>query len=68
MSSLAEAYPQEQARIRASIAVCQRMNLPELGFYIAVGEDLLRRADSAAMSGDIVQMLTLFREMQEFKD
>lgn len=66
--SLAEAYPKEQARVRNAVAEARAAGVPEFTFYIAVGEDLLRRAEIAAMSGDVVQMLRLFAELREFKE
>lgn len=67
MSSLAEAYPKEQARIRAAVAAGREIG-PAGAFYVAVGENLLTRAERAAMSGDVTQMLRLFHEMQQFKE
>lgn len=66
MTTLADAYPNEQARIRRCLANGREIG-PAGAFYCAMADDLLRRADVAAMSGDVVQMLALFKEMQEFK-
>jgi hypothetical protein len=34
-------------------------------FYVAVCDDLLKRADEAAISGDIVTILRVYQEMRE---
>ena len=67
MSSLAEAYPKEQARIRQAVAAGREIG-PAGAFYVAMGEAILARADRAAMSGDVTEMLRSFHEMKEFKE
>jgi hypothetical protein len=64
--TLGDAYPQEQARIRQCIENGREIG-PAGMFYVAMAEDLLRRADRAAISGDVVEMVRLFKEMQEFQ-
>ncbi len=39
---------------------------PAGAFYVMMAEDLLRRADKAAIEGDIVQILQVYQEMKEF--
>ena len=65
-SSLAEAFPKEQARIRECIAAGREIG-PAGAFYVAVCEAALKEADAAAMSGDVVRMLRAFTAMQEIK-
>lgn len=64
--TLGDAFPKEQARVREI-----------LGYYKEVGaagtfgalmiEDVLRRADRAAVSGDVVQMARVYQEMLEIE-
>lgn len=66
MSSLGQAFPLEQGR-------CREL----LGWYIEQGgpgafgrlviEDVLKRADEAASSGDPIRMLQLYEEMRGLK-
>lgn len=67
MSSLGEEFPKEQARIRQCL-----MNGKEIGpagfFYCAMAEDLLKRADKAAMEQDLPAMISIYQEMKEFKE
>lgn len=67
MASLATEYPKEQARVREAIRIYRE--LPNnAGVPAAIMmEDTLRRADEAAMSGDLVSMLRMFKEMQGVK-
>lgn len=61
--TLADAYAYEQSRVREL-----------LGFYKEIGaagafgatmiEDVLRRADAAAISGDPVELLRMYQELQ----
>lgn len=67
MSSIAEEYPKQQARIRALIAIAREIG-PAGAFYLAVCEDALREADAAAMSGDVVRMFRAYKTMTEIKD
>ena len=67
MSNLAEAYPKEQERIRRAVQHGREIG-PAGMFYVAMGEDLLRRADSAATSGDVGEMVKVYAEMREWKE
>lgn len=67
MDTLGDAYPREQVRIRQCILNGQEIG-PEGRFYVLMAEDLLKRADKAAIEGDVVAMIRLYKEMQEFKD
>lgn len=66
MSSLGIEFPIEQARIRECIANGKEIG-PAGAFYCAMAEDLLRRADKAAIEGDVVEMIALYQEMKDFK-
>ena len=67
MSNLAEEFPKEQARLRTVIRYAREIG-PAGAFYVAVCEEVLREADAAAMSGDVVRMLRAYRAMTEIKD
>ena len=66
MSSLAEQYPKEQARVREVLGYYKEIG-PAGIFGAMMIEQTLRKADEAALSGDIVQMLAVFQEMKEIK-
>lgn len=60
-------FPVQQARIRK----CRDAGIkigPSGAFYVAAADDLLRRADEVAISGDIVQILRVYNEMKEFSE
>jgi hypothetical protein len=62
--SLAEAFPLEQARVRKVLREYQ--SLPNgdgrMGAYLI--EEVLRRADHAAVSGDVIAMLRSYEELK----
>lgn len=64
--SLGEAYPKEQARCRTVLGYYKEVGPPG-AFGAAMIEDVLRRADKAAIEGDVVAMIGLYKEMQEIK-
>ena len=57
-------FPVEQARVRELIATYRALpgNVGVLG--AAILEEVLRKADQAAMSGDIVAILRSYEEMK----
>lgn len=65
--TIGEEYPKEQARCRelleqyASLRTMPNVNVE---FAIVAIEDVLRRADKAAISGDVVAMLRSYKEMK----
>lgn len=67
MSSLGDEFPKEQARLREVLG-----NYKEIGpaglFAVSMIEQTLRRADEAAISGDLVAMIKVFQEMKQYKD
>lgn len=65
--SLGDAFPEEQARLRRLLQ--QYREIGPVGIFGATMiEDCLRRADQAAISGDVVQMARLYQEMREFEE
>jgi len=65
--SLGDAYPKEQARLRECLGRYQELrSMPgvNVSFALAAIEDVLRRADEAAISGDLPAMIRLYQEMQ----
>ena len=62
-SSLGEAYPQEQARVRELLGIYKGLG-PVGTFGAVMIEDVLKRADKAAIEGDVVAMIRLYKEMQ----
>ena len=61
--SLGEAYPKEQARMRTVLGHYKEIG-PEGQFGATMIEDVLRRADEAAVAGDLAQMIRRFQEMK----
>ncbi len=66
MSTLGDEFPKEQARVREVLGYYKEIG-PAGMFGAMVIEQTLRKADEAALSGDIVQMLAAFQEMKEIK-
>jgi hypothetical protein len=66
MTSLAEAFPEEQARARRLLSEYQEIGAPGL-FGAAVIEQALARADRAVMSGDVVEMIRAYEELKGLK-
>lgn len=67
MSTVGDDFPKQQARCRELIAQYKEIgNGPGVfvGFAIANIEAVLRRADEAAISGDIVAILKSYEEMK----
>lgn len=67
MKTLGDDFPKEQERIRECIEHGLEIG-PAGAFYVAMARDLLKRADRAAISGDVTQMLAVYQEMREFKE
>jgi hypothetical protein len=66
MSSLGEQYPKEQARVRELLGEYKKIGAAGV-FGATLIEDTLRRADEAAVSGDVVAMLRLLGEMRKLE-
>ena len=66
MSSVGEEFPKEQARVRKLIEQYKAIGTP--GFFGAqMMERALKRADQAAISGDVVEILRSFEELRSFQ-
>jgi hypothetical protein len=61
--TLGDAYPKEQARLRKLLEVYKEIGQPG-AFAHAVISDVARRADKAAIEGDLAEMIRMFKEMQ----
>lgn len=67
MTTLAEEFPKQQARVREVLKEYLAVDgTPGVNvkFAIAALEGVLRRADQAAMSGDVVAMLRSHEELK----
>lgn len=65
MTSLAEALPAEQARVRELKE--QYLSIGPAGRPAAfLMEQSLRRADQAVMSGDVIAMLMAYEDLKRF--
>ena len=67
MTTLGDEYPKAQARFRRMRDKGKEIG-PAGAFYVAMCDDLLRRADQAAVEGDLAQMIRVFAEMKEMKE
>lgn len=63
--SLAEALPKEQERVREILAVYD--SVPAGAFAAAMMRQSLSRAERAAASGDVGQMMVSLQELREYK-
>lgn len=64
--SLGDAYPKQQERCRKILV--QYIQIGQAGaFGRALLEDLLRRADRAAIEQDLPAMIRCYKEMQDFE-
>ena len=66
-TSVGEDFPVQQARVR-KIQKAAREIGPGEAFLVALTEGALRRAEKAAMSGDLVEILKSYQELREFKE
>ena len=62
--SVGEAFPKGQARVRALIGEYQRLPKNAGAFGAVMLEQVLQRADQAAISGDVVAILRSFQELK----
>jgi phosphoserine aminotransferase len=63
MSSLAEEFPREQARVRELLGVYKAIG-PAGVFGATMIEQALQRADRAAAAGDVIAMLRSLEELR----
>lgn len=64
MSSLGTEYPKEQARCRELLSEYRQMPNGAGFFGATMIEAVLKRADEAAVSGDVLAMLRSYEEMK----
>ncbi len=57
-------YPVQQARVRRLVGYYKELGPPG-AWGAAIMEDLLKRADEAALGDDIVLLLRIYQEMKE---
>jgi hypothetical protein len=62
--TLGEAYPKEQTRCRELLALYKEIG-PAGAFGRAAIEAVLKRADEAAIRGDLAAMIAAYSEMKE---
>ena len=61
--SLGEAFPQEQKRVRELLGIYKDIG-PSGQFGAMMIEQVLERADKAAIGGDVVAMIQSFEELK----
>lgn len=66
MSSLGQQFPKELARVRELLGVYKSLG-PVGGFGAMMIEQVLQRADHAAVSGDVIAMLRSYEELRGCK-
>lgn len=66
MTTLAQALPQEQARVREILGHYKELG-PVGMFGAAMIEIDLREADAAVMSGDVVRMIQAYEKLKQVK-
>lgn len=64
MPSLGDAFIEQQSRLRTLLGHGRELGAAGV-FYCSVIEDILKRADRAAMEQDIVAMFGIYQEMKE---
>lgn len=66
-NTVGDDFPNQQARIREWLQRGIALG-PAGRFYVSVCREILKRADEAAISGDIVLILRSYKEMKEFQE
>lgn len=66
MTTLGDDFPKEQARVREILGYYKELG-PVGMFGAAMIEDVLRRADQAAIAGDVVAMIRVYQQMKEIE-
>ena len=64
MSSLGEEFPKQQARVREILGHYKEIG-PSGMFGAAMIEQTLKRADEAAISGDVIAMIQSYEELKK---
>lgn len=67
IKSLAEAFPEEQARVRTILGHAKEIG-PAGGFLCLILEDILKRADEAVMEQNTVSMIYIYQEMKDIQE
>lgn len=67
MASLGEDFPRMQAHVRELLGEYKALPGGVGAFGAMMIEQVLQRADQAAMSGDVVAMIRSYEEMKECK-
>ena len=65
MSSLAEELPKQQQRVREMLPIYDA--IPTGVFAATLMRDALTRAEIAAASGDVIQMIRAYEELKGFE-
>lgn len=65
--SVGEAFPKEQARGRELLGIYRQLPPQSGAFGAMMIEQVLQRADAAAMSGDVVAILRSYEELKGCK-
>jgi hypothetical protein len=63
MSSIGEDFPNEQVRVRKLLGQYKEIG-PAGAFGAMMIEQVLQRADAAAISGDVIQILRSYEELK----
>lgn len=66
-NTVGDDFPRQQGRVRGIRDAAKSIG-PAGSFLVAVCDDVLRRAEAAAMSGDIVTILRVYQEMREMQE
>jgi hypothetical protein len=67
VTTVGDDFPRQQERLRTCLE--QGLAVGTAGrFYVAVCKEILKRADEAAISGDVVLVLRSYNEMKEFQE
>lgn len=66
MTTLGEDFPLEQARVCEVLGYYKEIG-PAGAFGAAMIEVVLRQADAAALSGDVVEMIRAYQEMKKIE-
>lgn len=63
-TSVGADFPRMMSQVTEMREQARRLG-PNCAFYVAVCDDLLKRADEAWKSGDVLRILPVYKEMQE---
>lgn len=66
METLGDAFPKEQARVREVLGMYKSIG-PSGAFGAAHIERTLKKADKAAIEGDLVAMIGIYKELKEIE-